>query len=87
MKQPMSIKQMIIKSKYRKARLSAIRKLVQGIPTNVRFEYYDDDDFQNGTERGRSDLANEIRKILNEDPFIDAQRPGNTENGKPKVKK
>jgi hypothetical protein len=79
------IKELIIKAKTRQARLRAIKKLIQNIPANPTFEYYEYDEPQEvGREKGRAELANEIRAILNGNPFEEAYRPGNTENGKRK---
>jgi hypothetical protein len=71
------LKFVTVKSKYRQARLSKLRKLIQGIPTKVQFNYYDDE-VENAYDKGRYDLANEIRAILNDDPFAgkDHFRPG-----------
>lgn len=81
------IKELIIKAKTRQARLRAIKKLVQNIPANPTFEYYEYDDQQQvGFEKGQSELANQIRAILNGPAFEEAYRPGNTENGKRKNK-
>jgi hypothetical protein len=81
------IKELIIKAKTRQARLKAIKKLVQNIPVNPTFEYWEyEDEQQVGREKGQSELANQIRAILNGNPFEEAYRPGNTENGKPKNK-
>lgn len=81
------LKELIIKAKTRQARLKAIKKLIQNIPANPKFEYWEYEDEQEvGREKGRAELANEIRAILNGPAFPEAYRPGNTENGKPKKK-
>lgn len=82
------IKELIIKAKTRQARLRAIKKLIQNIPANPTFEYWEYEDEQEvGREKGRSELANQIRAILNGPAFEEAYRPGNTENGKKKSSK
>ena len=81
------LKELIIKAKTRQARLAAIKRLVQRIPANPTFQYYEyDNPEQVGFEKGQSELANEIRAILYGPAFEEAYRPGNTENGKKKVK-
>jgi hypothetical protein len=81
------IKELIIKAKTRQARLRAIKKLVQNIPANPTFEWYEYDNPQQvGFEMGQSELANKIRAILNGPAFEEAYRPGNIENGKRKTK-
>lgn len=80
------LKELLIKAKTRQARLKAIKKLIQNISANPTFEYYEMDDQQEvGREKGRAELANEIRAILYGPAFEEAYRPGNTENGKPKT--
>jgi hypothetical protein len=81
------IKELIIKAKTRQARLKAIKKLIQNIPANPTFEYWEYEDEQEvGREKGQSELANQIRAILNGPAFEEAYRPGNTANGKRKSK-
>lgn len=81
------LKELIIKAKTRQARLRAIKKLIQNIPVKPTFEYWEYEGEQEvGREKGQSELANQIRAILNGNPFEEAYRPGNTENGKRKQK-
>lgn len=81
------LKELIIKAKTQQARLKAIKKLVQNIPANPTFKYWEYEDEQEvGREKGQSELANQIRAILYGPIFEEAHRPGNTENGKPKTK-
>ena len=82
------INELIIKAKTRQAPPSkAIKKLVHNIPAKPTFEYWEyEDEQQVGFEKGQSELANQIRAILNGNPFEEAYRPGNTENGKSKNK-
>lgn len=82
----LNIKQLIIQNKTRQARLRAIKKLVATISVHQSFDYYDDD-YDVAFTRGQEDLANKLRKILNDDPFAgrDAYRPGNTDNGNKKA--
>lgn len=77
------LKELIIKAKTRQARLKAIKKLIQNIPVNPGGYYYEEA-YEIGFEKGQSELANQIRAILNGNPFEEAYRPGNTENGKRK---
>ena len=79
------LRELIIKAKTRQARLKAIRKLVQNIPAAPN-GFYAEDPYDIGFDKGRSELANEIRAILNGPAFAEAHRPGNTDNGKPKTK-
>lgn len=78
----LGIKELIIKAKTRQARLAAIKRLIQNIPANPKFEYWEyDDEQQVGYEKGQAALANEIRKILYNPIFEEAYRPGNQNNG------
>ena len=77
------LKELITKAKIRQARLKAIRQLVQDIPANPVGQYYDDPT-ETAFDKGRGELAAQIRAILNGDPFEDAYRPGHTANGKVK---
>lgn len=49
-------------------RLSRVRGLIQGIPSKPTFEIWDTD-YDCGYEKGRAELAAEIRAALNGDPF------------------
>jgi hypothetical protein len=77
------LKELIIKAKTRQARLRAIKKLIQNIPANPSGYYYEEP-YEIGFEKGQSELANQIRAILNGPAFEEAYRPGNTENSKRK---
>lgn len=84
----LDIKQVLVKSKIRRAKLRAIQKFLDGIPKTVTFEYYEED-YTVGYERSRSDLANELRKILSADPFAgnEGQRPGKVQENTSKLAK
>lgn len=56
------------KHKVRQARLTRIRRAIQGIASKPKFDSWDTD-YDRGYEKGRAELANEIRQILNNDPF------------------
>lgn len=56
------------KNKIRQARLTRIRRAIQGIPSKPKFDSWDTE-YDCGYEKGRAELAAEIRHILNNDPF------------------
>lgn len=56
------------KHKVRQARLTRIRRAIQGIPPKPSFDSWDTE-WDVGYAKGRAELAAEIRQILNNDPF------------------
>ena len=56
------------KNKIRQARLTRIRRAIQDIAPKPKFGSWDTD-YDCGYDKGRAELANEIREILNNDPF------------------
>lgn len=82
------LKKLIVQSKTRQARLSAIKRIINRIPKKAPVYDFYEDTYWNGVEQGkaigRAELAAELRKELNKVPFAPAYQPGNTENGKAK---
>jgi hypothetical protein len=80
-----SLKKLIVQSKTRQARLSAIKRIINRIPKKAPVYDFYEDTYWNGIEQGkaigRAELAAELRKELNKVPFAPAYQPGNTENG------
>lgn len=60
--------QMASKAKIRQGRLSRIRGIIQGIPSKPSFEIWEED-YERGYDKGRAELAAQIREVLNGDPF------------------
>lgn len=88
MKLTPKMKQIIVASKTRQARLASIKRILQHIPVKVTFDYWDSEsDYDRGFERGRASVANEIRAILDKPVFLPAYEPGNTDNGKTKAER
>lgn len=79
----LDVKKLIVQNKTRRARISAIKKLIAGIPTAPRSYDFYDDQHDVITERAEMALANKIRAILDGPAFEPAYQPGNTDNGKP----
>lgn len=80
-----NLKKLIVQSKTRQARLSAIKRIINSIPKKAPVYDFYEDTYWNGIEQGkaigRAELAAELRKELNKVPFEPAYQPGNTENG------